>query len=86
MAICSADGCSRREPCGPYCRDNGNFDIEITPTLQLCKLVDKLNAVEAREARFRKALQEVHKEGMSNHNTRCRNWWPTVCRAIGDCT
>lgn len=24
--ICSADGCSERKPCGPYCRDNGNFD------------------------------------------------------------
>lgn len=23
--ICSADGCSRREPCGPYCKDEGNF-------------------------------------------------------------
>lgn len=23
--ICSADGCSLREPCGPFCRDNGNF-------------------------------------------------------------
>ena len=23
--ICSADGCSRREPCGFACRDNGNF-------------------------------------------------------------
>jgi hypothetical protein len=22
---CSADGCSGREPCGPYCRDRGNF-------------------------------------------------------------
>lgn len=24
--ICSADGCNRREPCGPYCWDNGNFN------------------------------------------------------------
>lgn len=24
--ICSADGCSLREPCGPFCRDRGNFD------------------------------------------------------------
>lgn len=24
--VCSADGCSRREPCGPGCRDRGNFD------------------------------------------------------------
>jgi hypothetical protein len=24
--ICSADGCSRREPCGFTCRDEGNFD------------------------------------------------------------
>lgn len=23
--ICSEDGCSLREPCGPYCRDRGNF-------------------------------------------------------------
>lgn len=23
--ICSADGCSERESCGSYCRDNGNF-------------------------------------------------------------
>ena len=26
---CSADGCYRREPCGPFCRDNGNFDKEV---------------------------------------------------------
>jgi hypothetical protein len=25
--ICSADGCSRREPCGFACRDEGNFDV-----------------------------------------------------------
>jgi len=24
--ICSADGCHRTSPCGPFCRDNGNFD------------------------------------------------------------
>lgn len=23
--VCSADGCYKREPCGPNCRDNGNF-------------------------------------------------------------
>jgi hypothetical protein len=27
--ICSADGCSRREPCGFACRDEGNFDVPI---------------------------------------------------------
>lgn len=31
--ICSADGCSRREPCGPFCRDNGNFDKKSDPDL-----------------------------------------------------
>lgn len=28
MAICSADGCYRTEPCGFACRDNGNFNKE----------------------------------------------------------
>ena len=28
MAYCSEDGCYRQEPCGPFCRDNGNFDKE----------------------------------------------------------
>lgn len=23
--VCSADGCHRRESCGPFCRDNGNL-------------------------------------------------------------
>ena len=24
--ICSADSCHRTSPCGPFCRDNGNFE------------------------------------------------------------
>lgn len=24
--LCSAEGCHRTSPCGPFCRDNGNFD------------------------------------------------------------
>lgn len=30
MPICSADGCNETRPCGPYCRDNGNFDKTVT--------------------------------------------------------
>jgi hypothetical protein len=31
---------------------------------------------------MRAALEAVKAEGMANHNTRCRDWWPLVLAAI----
>lgn len=32
------------------------------------------------------ALTLIRDEGMKNHNTRCREWWPTVPAAIARAT
>lgn len=29
MGLCSADGCRRTTPCGPFCRDDGGFDDDL---------------------------------------------------------
>lgn len=39
---CSEDGCYRREPCGAYCRDRGNFKSDKKNNIlnSMCEAVD----------------------------------------------
>ena len=62
--VCSADGCSRREPCGFACRDNGNFDVKEVKKLTFEEWYEKtrpysMNLHQVQEARLIwKAAQE----------------------------
>lgn len=37
---------------------------------------------EMADDKCRKVLEAIKQEGMRNHNTRCRDWWPAVVEAL----
>ena len=37
---------------------------------------------EMADDKYRKVLEAIKEEGMRNHNTRCRDWWPAVVAAL----